>query len=120
MNLKLWPNEEKVTIVLEILRGDEPAAVICARYGVSTTQAYRWLDRFLKGGLCQKKLYSALGCRRPNVFKEVLPIQRINGLRRHPSCEGLTLSVHSYECIPDSPIFHHCYLSILPQSEGTG
>jgi len=52
MNLKLWSNKEKVTIVLEILRGDEPAAVICARYGVSATQAYRWLDRFLKGGLC--------------------------------------------------------------------
>jgi len=82
MNLKLWSNKEKVTIVLEILRGDEPAAVICARYGVSATQAYRWLDRFLKGSLCQKKLYSALGCRRPNFSKEVPPIQRINGPHR--------------------------------------
>ena len=50
MNRKLWSNEEKVAIVLEILRGDEPAAVICTRYGVSATQAYRWLDRFLEGG----------------------------------------------------------------------
>ena len=41
MNRKLWSNEEKVAIVLEILRGDEPAAVICSRHGVSGTQAYR-------------------------------------------------------------------------------
>ncbi len=50
MNRKLWSNEEKVSIVLEILRGDESAASICTRHGVSATQAYRWLDRFLKGG----------------------------------------------------------------------
>ncbi len=50
MNRKLWSSEEKVAIILEILRGDEPAAVICTRHGVSATQAYRWLDRFLEGG----------------------------------------------------------------------
>ena len=50
MNRKLWSNEEKVSIVLEILRGDESAAAICTRHGVSVTQAYRWLDRFLEGG----------------------------------------------------------------------
>ncbi len=50
MNRKLWSNEEKVSIVLEILRGDESAASICTRHGVSATQAYRWLDRFLEGG----------------------------------------------------------------------
>jgi len=50
MNRKLWSNEERVAIVLEILRGDEPAALICTRYRVSATQAYRWLDRFLEGG----------------------------------------------------------------------
>lgn len=50
MNRKLWPNEEKVSVVLEILHGDESAASICTRHGVSATQAYRWLDRFLEGG----------------------------------------------------------------------
>ncbi len=50
MNRKLWSNEEKVAIILEILRGDEPAAAICTKHGVSATQAYRWLDRFLEGG----------------------------------------------------------------------
>ena len=50
MNRKLWSNEEKVSIVLEILRGNESAASICTRHGVSATQVYRWLDRFLEGG----------------------------------------------------------------------
>ena len=50
MNRKLWSNEEKVAIVLEILRGAETTAVICTRHGVSATQAYRWLDCFLEGG----------------------------------------------------------------------
>jgi len=50
MNRKLWSSEEKVSIVLDIIRGDEPAASICTRHGVSATQAYRWLDRFLEGG----------------------------------------------------------------------
>ena len=50
MNRKLWSNEEKVAIVLEILRGDESVAAICTRHGVSATQAYRWLDRFVEGG----------------------------------------------------------------------
>ena len=43
MNRKLWSNEEKVSIVLEIIRGDESAASICNRHGVSATQAYKWL-----------------------------------------------------------------------------
>lgn len=50
MNRKMWSNEEKAAIVLEMLRGDEPIAVICNRHGVSATQAYRWLDRFVEGG----------------------------------------------------------------------
>ena len=50
MNRKLWSNEEKVAIVLEILRSDEPVAVICSRHGVSETQAYGWFERFPEGG----------------------------------------------------------------------
>jgi transposase-like protein len=50
MNQRVWSNEEKVTIVLEMLRGDEPMVVICNRHGVSAAQAYRRLDRFLERG----------------------------------------------------------------------
>ena len=50
MNRKIWSNEEKATIVLELIKGKDSAAAICARHGVSATQAYRWQERFLAGG----------------------------------------------------------------------
>ena len=66
MNRKLWSTEEKATIVLEILHGDETAAAICTRHCVSATQAYRWLDRFLEGGR------SALTDKRAKIGRDVL------------------------------------------------
>jgi transposase len=47
---KIWSNEEKTAIVLEMIRGQVSVAAICARHGVSATQAYRWQDQFLSGG----------------------------------------------------------------------
>ena len=50
MNRRNWSNEEKVTIVLEMVKGEESIAAICARHGVSATQAYRWQEQFMAGG----------------------------------------------------------------------
>jgi transposase-like protein len=50
MNRKNWSNEEKATIVLEMIKGTEPVSAICAHHGVSATQAYRWQEQFLAGG----------------------------------------------------------------------
>jgi len=50
MNRKIWANEEKTTIVLEMIKGEEAVAAICTRHGVSATQAYRWQEQFLAGG----------------------------------------------------------------------
>lgn len=50
MNRKKWSHEEKVTIVIEMIKGDESIAAICTRHGVSATQAYRWQEQFLAGG----------------------------------------------------------------------
>jgi transposase-like protein len=50
MNRRIWSNEEKATIVLEMIRGEEALAAICARHRVSATQAYRWQEQFLAGG----------------------------------------------------------------------
>ncbi len=50
MNRKKWSNEEKVTIVLEMVKGEESMASICVRHGVSASQAYRWQEQFLDGG----------------------------------------------------------------------
>jgi len=50
MNRKKWSNEEKTTIVLEMIKGVDSVAAICARHGVSATQAYKWQEQFLAGG----------------------------------------------------------------------
>ena len=50
MNRKKWSNEEKVAIVLEMIKGVDTVASICARHGVSATQAYKWQEQFLSGG----------------------------------------------------------------------
>ena len=50
MNRKKWSNEEKIAVVLEMIRGGDSVAAICSRHGVSATQAYRWQEQFLAGG----------------------------------------------------------------------
>lgn len=50
MNRKKWSKEEKITVVLEMIRGGDSVAAICTRHGVSATQAYRWQEQFLAGG----------------------------------------------------------------------
>lgn len=50
MNRKKWSNEEKTTIVLEMIKGVDSVASICTRHGVSATQAYKWQEQFLAGG----------------------------------------------------------------------
>jgi transposase-like protein len=50
MNRKIWSNEEKTAIVLEMIRGQGSVSAICTRHGVSATQAYRWQEQFLSGG----------------------------------------------------------------------
>jgi transposase len=50
MNRKIWSIEEKTTIVLEMIKGEESVAAICTHHSVSATQAYRWQEQFLVGG----------------------------------------------------------------------
>jgi transposase len=50
MNRKIWSAEEKVSVVLEMLKGETPVSEICLRYQVAVSQAYHWRDMFLEGG----------------------------------------------------------------------
>ena len=66
MNRRNWSIEEKITVALEMIKGIDPAAVICARHGVSSTQAYKWQEQFLSGGR------AALGDRRTKGGRDPL------------------------------------------------
>jgi transposase-like protein len=42
--------EEKLSIILEGLKGEVNVAELCRRHGISQTIFYRWRDKFLEGG----------------------------------------------------------------------
>ena len=44
---KKWSPEEKMAIVMEMLKKDKPIAQICKAYGVSDGMAYKWRDEAL-------------------------------------------------------------------------
>jgi len=67
MNRKNWTAEEKLHIVLAMLKNTETAAEICRRHQVSATQLYRWRDQFLDGG---KKVWATLRTRGWRVNKK--------------------------------------------------
>lgn len=50
MNRKIWSAEEKLSVVLEMLKGETPVTEICLRHQVAVSQAYHWRDMFLEGG----------------------------------------------------------------------
>ena len=50
MARKIWTDEEKLSIVVAMLKGDIPVTEICQQHQVSATQAYRWRDLFLESG----------------------------------------------------------------------
>jgi transposase len=49
MNQKKGSNEEKVMIVMEMIKGVDSVASICTRYGISATQKHKWQEQFLSG-----------------------------------------------------------------------
>ncbi len=50
MGRRIWTQEQKLAVVLEMMKGGDSIAAICHRHGVAMHQAYRWRDTFLEGG----------------------------------------------------------------------
>lgn len=47
-----FTSEEKIGIVLEVLRGEESITTICRREGINPNLYYCWSKRFLEAGVC--------------------------------------------------------------------
>ena len=47
---RTWKLEEKLAVVLEVLKGQESVALLCHRHGVAMAQVYRWRDAFIERG----------------------------------------------------------------------
>ena len=50
MSRRSWTVEEKLSIVLEMVKGQESITSLCHRHGVAMSQVYRWRDAFLERG----------------------------------------------------------------------
>ena len=51
MSRRTWTVEEKLSMVLEMVKGHEAITSLCHRHGVAMSQAYRWRDAFLERGM---------------------------------------------------------------------
>lgn len=50
MSRRAWSLAEKLSVVLEMLKGQESVTSLCQRHGVAMSQVYRWRDAFLERG----------------------------------------------------------------------
>jgi len=47
--------DEKIRIVMEGIRGDEPVSAVCRREGISANIYYKWLKDFMEAGKSRLK-----------------------------------------------------------------
>lgn len=49
MGRRKWTAEQKISIVLQGIKGETSIAEICRNHGISQVQYYKWRDLFLEG-----------------------------------------------------------------------
>lgn len=49
MKRKQWTSDEKMALVLEMIKAQKPISQLCKEYGVRDNLAYRWRDEALTG-----------------------------------------------------------------------
>ena len=47
---RVFSSEQKITIVMEALRGEMSVAELCRKYSIHETQFYKWNKEFLEAG----------------------------------------------------------------------
>jgi hypothetical protein len=50
MQRRKWSSKDKMTIVLEGLKGTVPLGELCAKFQISQSQYYKWRDQLLANG----------------------------------------------------------------------
>lgn len=49
MSQRKYTADEKMSVVLEIMRGQKSVSQICKSHGISDSMAYRWRDEAMEG-----------------------------------------------------------------------
>ena len=64
---KRYSAEEKIRIVMEGIRGDDPVSTICRREGIHANIYYKWLKDFMEAGKARLKGHEKRGALRGEV-----------------------------------------------------
>ena len=88
---KRYTAEEKIHIVMEGVRGEEPVSAICRREGIHSNMYYRWLKNFMEAGKQRLKGEETRGASRSEVKELKLDNQRLKELVADLSVENMVL-----------------------------
>jgi putative transposase len=78
MGRRKWTAEQKMSIVLQGIKGETSVAEICRNHGISQVQYYKWRDLFFEGA--KQKLDGKSNSNNYVVYKErIKELERIIG-----------------------------------------
>lgn len=83
--------EEKIRIVMEGIRGEEPVSALCRREGIQSTVYYRWLKDFMEAGRQRMRGDTLREARKDEVQALKAENQRLKELVADYALEVLTL-----------------------------
>jgi len=88
---KRYSAEDKIRIVMEGIRGDDPVSVICRREGIHANMYYKWLKDFMEAGKERLKGESRRGATRGEVDEIRLENERLKQLVADLSLKNMVL-----------------------------
>jgi transposase len=88
---KRYAAEEKIRIVMEGIRGDEPVTTICRREGIHANLYYKWLKEFMEAGKARLKAEETRGATRGEVEGLKRENDRLKQLVAELSVENMVL-----------------------------
>ena len=89
---KRYTPEEKIRIVMEGIRGDDPVSTICRQEGTSSNLYYRWLKEFMEAGKARLKGDETRGASRGEVDELKRDNERLKQLVAELSVENMVLN----------------------------
>jgi transposase len=88
---KRYTADEKIRIVMEGIRGDDPVTTICRREGIHANLYYKWLKDFMEAGKARLKAAQTRGATRGEVDELKRENERLKQLVADLSVEVMVL-----------------------------
>ena len=88
---KRYTAEEKIRIVMEGIRGDDPISTLCRREGIHVNMYYKWLKSFMEAGKERLKGEEKRGATHGEVDELKRDNERLKQLVADLSVENMVL-----------------------------